>query len=167
MIRSYIALGSNQGSPLAQIYGALSALKRLPGSRLSAQSRLYGTRAVGPGAQEDYINVVVAIDTALSADELLTALQRIENHHGRQRDIRWGPRTLDLDILLYGDQYIDSPRLTVPHPRLGERRFVLLPLADIDARLARQYSQLPPAETTELGDDIWLLDPDQLASHAE
>ena len=167
MIRSYIALGSNQGSPLAQIYGAFNALKRLPGSRLVGQSRLYGTRAVGPGQQEDYINAVVAIDTALSADELLTALQRIESHHGRQRDIRWGPRTLDLDILLYGDHRIDSPRLSIPHPRLGERRFVLQPLADLDAELARQHSKLDSADIDALDDDIWLLDPDQLASHAE
>lgn len=167
MIRSYIALGSNQGAPLAQIYGALNALKRLPESRLTAYSRLYGSRAIGPGQQDSYINAVAAIDTALSPDELLTALQAIEAQHGRQRDIRWGPRTLDLDILSYGDREINNERLNIPHPRAGERRFVLLPLAELDAALAATLCQsaehlLPPGD-----DDLWLIEDSEQNRHAE
>lgn len=167
MMRSYIALGSNQGSPLAQIYGALNALKRLPDSRLAACSRLYGSRAVGPGQQDDYINAVAAIDTALSPDALLTALQAIEAQHGRLRDIRWGPRTLDLDILSYGEREIHDQRLDIPHPRAGERRFVLLPLAELDPALAARLCQSPEHLLPPGDDELWLLDDSEQSRHAE
>ena len=167
MIRSYIALGSNQGAPLAQIYGALNALKRLPGCRLTACSRLYGSRAIGPGQQDDYINAVAAIETALPPDELLTALQAIEAQHGRQRDIRWGPRTLDLDILSYGDQEIHNEHLKIPHPRAGERRFVLLPLEELDSELAAQLCQNPEHLLPPGDDDLWLIEDSEQSRHAE
>ncbi len=168
MIRSYIGLGSNQASPLAQIYGAFNALKRLPGSRFIASSRLYGSRAVGPGNQPDYINAVAAIDSALSAEELLRALQRIEQQHGRQRDIRWGARTLDLDILLFGDQHIDNDSLQIPHPRMTQRPFVLAPLADLDPALAAAHSALSSDISDFVGsDELWLIDAEELSSHVD
>ncbi len=168
MIRSYIGLGSNQASPLAQIYGALNALKRLPGSRFIGSSRLYGSRAIGPGQQPDYITAAAAIDTALSADELLTALQRIELQHGRQRDVRWGARTLDLDILLFGDQRIDSDSLQIPHPRMAQRPFVLAPLADLSPALATANSALPTPLAELIGtEELWLINADELSNYAE
>ena len=168
MIRCYIGLGSNQASPLAQIYGALSALKRLPGSRFAANSRLYGSRAIGPGEQADYMNAVAALDTALSPEELLSALQRIEHQHGRQRDIRWGARTLDLDILLYGELRIDNTTLQIPHPRMHLRPFVLAPLAELSAELAEKHNQLTPPPSQWTGtDELWLIDAEELSQHAE
>lgn len=168
MIRCYIGLGSNQASPLAQIYGALNALKRLPGSRFLACSRLYGSRAVGPGEQADYINAVAAIDTALSPEELLRALQRIENQHGRQRTVRWGARTLDLDILLFGQQHIDSDLLQIPHPRMALRPFVLAPLEELSEDLAARHSQLDAPPSQWVGsDELWLIDAEDVSQHAE
>lgn len=168
MIRCYIGLGSNQASPLAQIYGALNALRRLPGSRLVESSRFYGSRAIGPGEQPDYINAVAALDTALSPEDLLAALQRIEHQHGRKRDVRWGARTLDLDILLYGEQYIDNSTLQIPHPRMPMRPFVLAPLADLSEELARQHSQLSaPADQWVGSEELWLIGTEELSQYAE
>ena len=132
---AYIGLGSNLESPLDQINSAFDALKALPKSHLKARSKLYGSAPVGPGSQPDYVNAVAAISTTLTALELLDALQVIENQHHRERSIRWGPRTLDLDILMFGHAVIDHPRLQVPHPQLQFRNFVLYPLADIQANL--------------------------------
>jgi 2-amino-4-hydroxy-6-hydroxymethyldihydropteridine diphosphokinase len=131
MITSYVALGSNLGDPESRLQGAVRAMQRLEGARVAAISGVYRSPAVGPGTQPDYLNAVVALITVLPPLTLLDQLQVIEHHHGRVREERWGPRTLDLDILLYGDELIDLPRLRVPHPRLAERDFVLLPLADI------------------------------------
>ncbi len=129
-VTAFIALGANLGDAQAAVLGALDALGRLPETRLMARSRLYRTaphEAAGP----DFINAVACIETGLSAPQLLDALQVLENEAGRQRPYVNAPRTLDLDILLYGDARIDSPRLTVPHPRMQGRAFVLHPLADV------------------------------------
>lgn len=131
MITCYIALGSNLDDPEAQLQEAVSALGRVDGLRLAAASPVYRSAAVGPGEQPDYLNTVLAVITDLQPLDLLDALQAVEDRQGRQRDERWGPRTIDLDILLYGDQRIDLPRLQVPHPEMTRRNFVMVPLADI------------------------------------
>ncbi len=131
MIRAFIALGSNLDDPGQQLQQALAALAALPQSTLRGCSPPYRTRAVGPGDQPDYLNAVCELETALEPLALLDQLQAIEQAQGRRRDLHWGARTLDLDLLLYGDQTLDLPRLQVPHPRLFERDFVLHPLADL------------------------------------
>ncbi len=129
-VTAFIALGANLGDARQAVEDALQALDRLPDTRVSVRSRLYRTaphEATGP----DFINAVACIETALTAPALLDALQAIENAAGRERPYVNAPRTLDLDILLYGDARIDSARLTVPHPRMQGRAFVLHPLADV------------------------------------
>lgn len=133
---AYVGIGSNLATPKAQVQQALQALKTLPHTQLIAISPWYGSTPVGgPAGQPDYINGVASLQTSLSPLALLDALQQIEHAQGRERKERWGARTLDLDILLYGDQTIEEPRLQVPHPRLHERAFVLVPLADIAPHL--------------------------------
>lgn len=127
----YIGLGSNLASPYQQLLQAISALRQLENSELLAHSPFYSSEAVGPGEQADYVNAAVKLATNTSALKLLAQLQEIEQRQGRERSIHWGPRTLDLDLLLYGNQTIDLPELQVPHPRLLERNFVVLPLWDI------------------------------------
>src|SRR5512143_2122176 len=122
-VRVYIGLGSNLDDPLSQVQTAIDELASLPQSCLHAVSPLYRTPPLGPADQPDYINAVAAIDTDLDPLALLDELQRIEHHHGRVRSLRWGPRTLDLDLLLYGQSTLASERLTVPHPGLCERPF--------------------------------------------
>lgn len=133
MIRSYIALGSNLANPVQQAQQALAALARLPQCRLLACSRFYRSPPFGPPyPQADYLNAVVALETALLPFTLLEALQHIEHQQGRQRTAqRWGARTLDLDLVLYGNEQQQNPRLHLPHPGLKERPFVLYPLAEI------------------------------------
>lgn len=132
MICSYIALGSNLDNPLAQVRQAMEELARLPASRMLAASSLYRSPPMGPADQPDYINAVAALETTLSAHSLLDALQAIEQAHGRVRGPqRWGPRSLDLDMLLYGQEIINDQRLTIPHPGIAERAFVLFPLQEI------------------------------------
>ena len=127
---AYIALGANLGEAAAVVASAIDALNRLPDTRLAARSHLYRSAPVdAQGA--DFINAVVAVSTRLTAPDLLLALQQLEQRAGRERPYRNAPRTLDLDLLLYGDACIDSPSLTVPHPRMMERAFVLIPLAEI------------------------------------
>jgi len=128
---AYIGLGSNLDDPRRQITQALAELGGLPGSRLLASSSLYRTPPMGPPGQPDYINAVAQIETALEPHALLDALQAIERAHDRVRSVRWGPRTLDLDLLLYDQQEIADERLCVPHPGLTERAFVVLPLLEI------------------------------------
>lgn len=135
MITAYIGLGSNLAEPLAQVESAARELAALPGCELLALSPRYRSAPMGPADQPDYINAVAALATQLEPLALLDALQAIEQQHGRQRLVHWGARTLDLDLLLYGQQQIDHPRLRVPHPGLLERAFVLVPLADIAAQL--------------------------------
>jgi 2-amino-4-hydroxy-6-hydroxymethyldihydropteridine diphosphokinase len=131
-----IALGSNVGDRSAHIRFALDAMSRLPGTRLAAKGPVLPTPAVGmlgvePGGE--YLNSAALIETSLAPRDLLTALHGIERSRGRRREVegRWGPRTLDLDLLVYGDLVMEEPGFTVPHPRMHERRFVLEPLAAI------------------------------------
>jgi 2-amino-4-hydroxy-6-hydroxymethyldihydropteridine diphosphokinase len=131
VITAYIGLGSNLLDPLAQLRRAVQAIAALPQSQLRRVSTAYRSAAVGPGEQPDYLNAVLQLDTDLEAPRLLAALQAIEHDQGRVRTVRWGPRSLDLDILLYGDARIDSPTLSIPHPAMRERNFVLHPLAAI------------------------------------
>jgi 2-amino-4-hydroxy-6-hydroxymethyldihydropteridine diphosphokinase len=130
-VRAFIALGSNLGDPVAQVRAGARELALLPDTRLCGCSALYRTAPVGLTDQPDFINAVCELDTTLSAPALLQALFAIERTHGRVRDRPGGPRTLDLDLLLYGDARLDEPGLHVPHPRLHERAFVLYPLHDI------------------------------------
>ncbi|TRX72923.1 2-amino-4-hydroxy-6-hydroxymethyldihydropteridine diphosphokinase [Pseudomonas mangiferae] len=129
---AYIGLGSNLADPHGQLRAALDALGCLPQTRLAAVSSLYASDPLGPPDQPRYVNAVAALETELAPLALLDALQAIETEQGRVRkDQRWGPRTLDLDILLYGELAQDTPRLTVPHYHMHARAFVLYPLADI------------------------------------
>jgi len=130
-VRAYVALGSNLDDPVAQVRAGAQALAKLPGTRLVCCSSLYRTAPVGVTEQPDFINAVCAADTSLPASVLMRALLDIERAQGRQRDISGGPRTLDLDLLLYGDQVCHEPGLTLPHPRLHERAFVLYPLSEV------------------------------------
>ena len=141
MAEVYIALGSNMDSPHSQLDSALEALAQHPRIDLIATSSRYQTPPIGP-QQPDFINAATQLNTDLSPLDLLDALQTIEHQQNRVRSIHWGPRTLDLDILLYNNLVIESERLTIPHPRMRERGFVLVPLADLDAQLA-----LPSGET--------------------
>ncbi|RMH13424.1 MAG: 2-amino-4-hydroxy-6-hydroxymethyldihydropteridine diphosphokinase [Planctomycetota bacterium] len=133
--RVFIAIGSNIG-PRQEIVGsAIDAIARTPGALLKGRSRIYETDPVGPIPQGPYLNAVVEIACELEPLDLLTQLLAIERAHGRDRscEVRWGPRTLDLDILLFGDRRVNRPRLQVPHPRLAQRLFVLDPLAELAA----------------------------------
>lgn len=136
MERVYIGLGSNLAEPLQQLRAALAALAELPGSQLAAVSSFYASDPLGPKDQPRYVNAVAALDTSLQPLELLDALQTIEREQGRVRKAeRWGPRTLDLDILLFGQRRLAEARLVVPHYHMHARAFVLYPLAEIAAEL--------------------------------
>lgn len=135
---AYIGLGSNLENPVAQVNQALDELGSLPLSTQVARSSLYATPPVGPQDQPDFINAVAVIKTALSPLALLDQLQALEQRHRRQRLLHWGPRTLDLDLLLYGQQTIERPRLKVPHPYMHERAFVLVPLAEVASAVDTQ-----------------------------
>ena len=133
-IEAFIGLGSNLDNPVQQINKAHQAIAELANVEEVAFSPLYSSKPVGPQDQPDYINAVMQIKTQLSAQALLAHLQLIENVHGRVRSVRWGARTLDLDVLLYDQMMINEPDLIVPHPQLPNRAFVLYPLADIANR---------------------------------
>jgi 2-amino-4-hydroxy-6-hydroxymethyldihydropteridine diphosphokinase len=132
-VTAYLALGSNLGDRAAILNSAISALKTNASITVVRVSRFHETTAVGPGAQPDYLNAAVQIQTTLSPRELLDTNLKIEAEHGRDRSKqeKWGPRLLDIDILLYGSQIIDEPGLRVPHPHMTERLFVLQPLGEI------------------------------------
>ncbi|MEM7207367.1 MAG: 2-amino-4-hydroxy-6-hydroxymethyldihydropteridine diphosphokinase [Pseudomonadota bacterium] len=133
---AYIGIGSNLGNPQTQVERAINALRAIEHSELTDVSPLYRTAPMGQPGQDDYINAAACLLTGLAAEELLDALQAIENAQGRVRDgTRWGSRTLDLDILLFGDQVIATERLRVPHPEIANRAFVMEPLADLNAKL--------------------------------
>ncbi|UDQ79506.1 2-amino-4-hydroxy-6-hydroxymethyldihydropteridine diphosphokinase [Erwinia rhapontici] len=152
MIRVYLALGSNLADPLHQVQSALNALAAIPDTTLVATSSLYRTPPYGPPDQPDFLNAAVALDTRLDAESLLNHTQRIELEQGRVRKAhRWGPRTLDLDIMLFGEQTLNTPRLTVPHYDLHNRAFMLLPLLEIAPELC-----LP--DGTRLADILATLD---------
>ncbi|KOE68987.1 2-amino-4-hydroxy-6-hydroxymethyldihydropteridine diphosphokinase [Aggregatibacter actinomycetemcomitans] len=131
MNKVYVALGSNLADPQAQLVAALRAMNQLPDSRLISVSSFYQSKPLGPQDQPDYVNAVACLETALSPFALLDELQRIEQEQGRVRLRRWGERTLDLDILLYAEQTIQSERLIVPHYDMHNREFVIIPLAEI------------------------------------
>jgi 2-amino-4-hydroxy-6-hydroxymethyldihydropteridine diphosphokinase len=132
---AYVAIGSNQQEPRAQVARAFDALARLPDTRLVARSRLYVTQPFGPVAQDDFINAAAGLLTQLPPHALLEALRAIETSQGRVRTQRWGPRTLDLDLLVHGRARLADDVLTLPHPGIVERNFVLYPLADIAPQL--------------------------------
>jgi 2-amino-4-hydroxy-6-hydroxymethyldihydropteridine diphosphokinase len=132
---AYIGLGSNLDDPLTQVMQAFNELTEIPATTLLKRSAIYRSRAVGPGNQPDYINAAVLLQTKLAPLALLDALQAIEQMHKRIRIEHWGPRTLDLDILLLDNLIIANNRLNVPHPYLAQRSFVLYPLADIEPEL--------------------------------
>ena len=128
----FIALGSNQGDRELNLLRAIAEIGKLPATRITALSSFYETEPVGPVKQEDFLNAVLRIETPLSPHELLAELQRIETMmFKRVRTVHWGPRPMDLDILFFGDLVLSEERLAIPHPRLHERGFVLVPLAEI------------------------------------
>jgi 2-amino-4-hydroxy-6-hydroxymethyldihydropteridine diphosphokinase len=128
----FIALGSNQGDRELNLLRAVGEIGKLADARITALSSFYETEPVGPVKQDNFLNAVLRLETPFSPHALLAELQRIETAvFKRKRTIHWGPRTMDLDILLYGDQVLSEEDLTIPHPRLHERRFVLVPLAEI------------------------------------
>lgn len=136
MTLAYIAIGSNLASPLEQVNAAVQALSEIPQSRLVAVSAFYRTPPLGPQDQPDYLNAAVVLETSLDAETLLDNTQRIELTQGRQRKAeRWGPRTLDLDIMLFGDDVINTERLTVPHYDMKNRGFMLWPLFEVAPQL--------------------------------
>lgn len=131
MIKVYIGLGSNLNDPLSQLKKAIISLEMVPSTSVSKTSSFYKSKPVGPQDQPDFVNAVVELDTELSAHVLMDYLKGIENAQGRVREQKWGPRTLDLDILLYGDEIIQGEHLEVPHVEMHKRGFVLLPLDEI------------------------------------
>lgn len=128
----YLGLGSNLGDRLANLQRAVDLLADEPGIRVDASSRVWETDPVGGPEQPDYLNAVLRVDTDLDPGDVLAACHRVEGSLGRVRDVRWGPRTIDVDVLLVDRRTIDLPDLTVPHPRLVERAFVVLPLLELD-----------------------------------
>jgi 2-amino-4-hydroxy-6-hydroxymethyldihydropteridine diphosphokinase len=132
-MRVFIGLGSNLADPESQVHAAQKALQTLPETQWVASSSLYKSPPMGPQDQPDYINAVIELETMLSPHDLLDCLQQIEQQQGRVRERHWGERTLDLDLLLYGDKIIADDRLQVPHPGIAQRAFVIYPLAEIAA----------------------------------
>ena len=128
----FLGLGSNLGDRLANLQAAVDALQAEPGLRVAASSRVWETTPVGGPPQPDYLNAVVRVETDLSARDLLDVARRIESRLGRIRKERWGARTIDVDVLLFDEEQIDEPDLVVPHPRMTERAFVLLPLLELE-----------------------------------
>ena len=162
-----IGLGANLNDPAAQVEYALAELDRLPATRLLARSSLYASSPVGYVDQPDFINAVAQVETALAPRALLAALLDIEQRHGRERSFRNAPRTLDLDLLLYGDARFHEEGLTLPHPRMHERAFVLLPLLEIAAQTV--IPGRGPAEdwlAAASGQNVALLPPSPAAAHA-
>jgi 2-amino-4-hydroxy-6-hydroxymethyldihydropteridine diphosphokinase len=139
--RVYLGLGSNLGDRPARLQEAVDGLAATPGVTVVGVSRVYETSPVGGPPQPDYLNAVVVVETAWSPRKLLELAHRLEAHAERVRTERWGARTLDVDVLLVGDEQVDEPDLTIPHPRMAERAFVLVPLADLDPAWT---SRLPP-----------------------
>jgi len=160
-VAAYVGLGSNQDRPIHHVRTAIAELAALPATRVRIASRLYRSAPMGPPDQPDYINAVVELDTGLTSEALLAELQALEIRHGRVRGaLRWGPRSLDLDLLLYGDAVIDTADLQVPHPGVPERLFVLYPLADIApdlevpgyGQVSRLLANCAPARIEVLGE---------------
>jgi 2-amino-4-hydroxy-6-hydroxymethyldihydropteridine diphosphokinase len=133
MTVAYVGMGANLGEPRAQLLAAWDALGRIADTQATARSSLYRSAPIGYADQPAFLNCVAKLETALPAHALLVQLQRIERDLGRARSFRNAPRTIDLDLLLYGSETMDSPDLTLPHPRMHERAFVLVPLLELDA----------------------------------
>ena len=155
MISVYIGMGSNLDGPVAQLEQAILTLTNHTELHNIAVSPIYSSKPVGPQDQPDYANAVMHLDTKLSAIALLDLLQSVEQEQRRVRDRPWGPRTLDLDILLYGDELIATPRLSVPHPYMLERGFVIQPLNDLSPELMlangrRVQEHLSQLDTSDL-----------------
>lgn len=155
---AWIGLGSNLDDPFLQVQTALQELAQLPQTRLLRASRLWHSKPMGPQDQPDYVNAVAELETSLEPLALLDQLQALEQSHRRVRLQHWGPRTLDLDLLLYDQQQINHPRLQVPHPGLTQRSFVLAPLAELEpellipghARVSQLLSALPDSERLQV-----------------
>jgi 2-amino-4-hydroxy-6-hydroxymethyldihydropteridine diphosphokinase len=145
--RAYLGIGSNLGDRLASLQGAVDALAAAPGIQVVAVSPVYETDPVGGPPQPDYLNAVVVVATAASARDLLELAQAIESSAGRLRTVRFGPRPIDVDILMVGDEQVEEPDLVVPHPRLRQRGFVMAPLADLGAGEAADW---PGVRRTDL-----------------
>ncbi|WP_102348350.1 2-amino-4-hydroxy-6-hydroxymethyldihydropteridine diphosphokinase [Bacillus sp. Marseille-P3661] len=135
----YVALGTNQGDRLDYIKSAIKLLDKNPGVIVVAYSSIYETEPVGFTDQPNFLNMVLCLNTTLNPYELIEVTQEIENALGRKREQRWGPRTIDLDILLFNDENIESEQLIVPHPRMFERAFVIIPLLEINEGLIDKY----------------------------
>jgi 2-amino-4-hydroxy-6-hydroxymethyldihydropteridine diphosphokinase len=154
--RAYLGLGSNLGDRVALLQGAVNGLAATDGVTVVALSPVYETEPVGGPEQPEYLNAVVGIDTDLSPRQLLEVAQRLEHEAGRVRREHWGPRTLDVDVLLVGDEHVDEPDLVVPHPRLYERAFVMVPLAELEPMLA---PWVPPGEAGVRRSEVELAQP--------
>jgi len=156
-VLAYVALGANLGDARAMLRWAVTQLAGLPQTRLRQSSHLYVSAPVD-AAGPDFVNAVSALQTGLGAPDLLHELQKLEQKGGRERPYRNAPRTLDLDLLLYGDTLIDSPALQVPHPRMWQRAFVLLPLAELDPQRVSlaQLQQVAHQPIRRLEDENWL-----------
>lgn len=146
----YIGVGSNQSDPFSQLQQALMTLKKHPRIKVVRQSSIYRSSAVGNENQEDFLNAVIHILTDFNAEECLTLLQSIEGQQGRQRHEHWGPRTLDLDILLYGKEHYSLPHLIIPHPEMHKRLFVLIPLAELLPSLKLANGQMISEQIAEI-----------------
>jgi len=144
MARAGIGIGSNLGDPAANVRAGIDALAEA--GTIVARSRLYRTKPWGLAGQPDFFNAAVILETALSPRELLNRMKDLERRLGRTQTERWGPRVIDFDILFYDELHVDEPGLQIPHPRLQERAFALVPLAEIDARYAEDAAKLPAAE---------------------
>lgn len=157
-VTAYLGLGGNVGDVAASMRSALGQLDGHPACRITAVSRVFRTPPWGPVEQDWFLNACAEIETGLPAPELLSLVLETERELGRVRTTRWGPRTLDIDILLYGDEPVALENLTIPHPRMGERAFVMVPLADIagdvmlDGRTIRYYAESFSNEGLEVAD---------------
>jgi len=152
MPRAYIGLGSNLGDRLALLREAEARLSRAPGIQVVARSSIYETEPVGFPDQPWFLNRVLQIETTLDPHSLLDAVQQVEAALGRMREVRWGPRTVDIDLLLYNCDIVISERLRIPHPELPNRRFVLMPLAEIDPQMRLPDGQAVADLLQALGD---------------
>lgn len=160
MTRAYIGIGSNVGDRAGFCRKAVEALRAAPSIEVTAVSSLYETAPVGGPPQRSFVNVVVGVETPLEPRQLLDACQGIEHRLGREpSDIRWGPRVADLDILLYGAEKVSEPDLEIPHPRLKERRFVLVPLLEIDPDAVDPWETRLSDFLDEAEGEIELLEP--------
>ena len=154
MVRAYLGIGTNLGDRMAYLQAAVDGLRRADGVEVSTVSSVYETAPVGGPEQGAFLNAVVAVDTELEALGLLRVAQALETDAERVRIERWGPRTLDVDVLLFGDVVSDDPDLLIPHPRMSERAFVMIPLAEIAPEvIERLQTEIPTDQAVEMFGD--------------